>query len=56
MIYCAWCGDPFDPVEYRPPSIDEPNFCSDLCEDAHTESLDMDQIYREGRYSGAPVF
>ena len=34
---------------------DEPRFCSDLCEDAYSESVELDQIYNEGRYSGAPA-
>ena len=56
--WCGWCGDEFEPVEYRPASLDpdEPDFCSNLCEDAHAESVECDQVYTEGRYGGAPVF
>lgn len=56
--WCTWCGDEFTPVEYAPAPVDpdEPRFCSNLCEDAHAESVELDQVYAEGRYSAAPVF
>lgn len=51
--WCGWCREEFEPVEYRPASIDELNFCSDYCEEAQAEA---DQAYTEARYGGAPVW
>lgn len=58
LAWCSWCGDEYAPVEYAsvPVDPDEPRFCSDLCESAYTESVEMDQVYAESRYGGAPVF
>lgn len=59
MIFCANCGDEFEPVEYRPASIDDDNFCSELCEqekaeeDAEVEELSA--IYDEARYGSSVV-
>lgn len=57
MAWCAQCRDEFDPVEYRQPSVDDPNFCSDLCEEEYAdvaEGLNF-AAYDEARYFGAPV-
>jgi hypothetical protein len=37
MAWCSQCGDEFSPVEYRPPSIGDPNFCSDECEEEYRD-------------------
>ena len=52
MTFCSECKDQFDPVEYRHPDPDGPNFCSSECEDRWWVSLDYDLE----RNSGAPVF
>lgn len=57
QIYCDGCKDAFYPegVSYQ----DEPNFCSEECEDGYeadqaAEASNL-QAYHDGRYGGAPV-
>lgn len=40
--WCAECGDEYYPVEYHPSSLDldEPDFCSDGCEERYLGELD----------------
>jgi hypothetical protein len=49
VIYCGQCGDPFDPVEYVTPNIDEVNFCSSICAEDYENQL----TYVTARFGGA---
>ena len=48
-VYCHGCEDAFEPEGL--PNFDEPNYCYDCLVQAENE-----QVYREARYGGAPVF
>lgn len=54
---CTECGDEYDPVEYVtvPVDPDEPQFCSDRCEDRWTAAEDAAEAYGAAGYP-APVF
>lgn len=54
---CTYCTDEYDPVEYVtvPQDPDEPQFCSDDCEQRYWEAVEFEQVYNEAG-SGAPVF
>ncbi len=56
MAWCSTCGDEFAPVEYRPPSVEGPNFCSDPCEEKFPAIVESDRAYAEGRYGAAPMW
>lgn len=55
MWFCSECGDQFDPVEYRHPDPDGPNFCSSECEDEFLDGEEFTQIYLSAG-SAAPLF
>ena len=53
-VHCHWCGDEFEPEGI--PSFDEPNFCSDECEESHNKDQWGRADYAEARYGAAPVY
>lgn len=56
MAYCAFCGDEYDPVEYRAVvDPDEPSFCSGGCEEDYFVAEELTEIYDQGRRAGAPI-
>lgn len=53
-VHCLGCGDAFEPDGL--PNFDEPNFCSEECEEKYWQQ-DADQdAYSEARYGAAPAF
>lgn len=53
--FCSYCADEYDPIEGERPSIEEPSFCSDSCEESWTAAEDASGAYEASRYP-APVF
>ena len=58
MVFCAFCGDEYDPVEFRESDRvdpDEPSFCSDHCEDLNSAQEEKEFAYDMARDSGSPA-
>jgi hypothetical protein len=57
IAVCSHCSDEYDPVEYRsvPVDPDEPQFCSDTCEERYWAAVDAEEAYEQAGWS-APVF
>lgn len=57
LAICTRCGELYDPVEYAtvPVDPDEPQFCTDRCEDLWWAAEDAAEAHETSGYP-APVF